>query len=225
MSGDLRQILESALLMFAALLPIVNPFGSIPVFLAMTADCTPELRADLAKRISVNAFLILLISAFVGSYVLDFLGLSVPVVQVAGGILVCAMGWRLLAAETLVQSAGGARAPSATEITSRAFYPLTLPLTVGPGSISVAIAIGANHPHDVRSIAISASGHVVASFAIAGIIYLCFRYAGRMLQLIGETGTSVMLRLSAFILLCIGVQIAWNGASALLATLPALAPR
>ncbi len=223
MPTDLRQILEGALLMTAALLPIVNPFGSTPVFLAMTADCTPELRATLAKRISVNAFLILMISVFVGTYVLELFGLSVPVVQVAGGILVCAMGWRLLAQDNPVKYVTTGPAPTAAEISSRAFYPLTLPLTVGPGSISVAITIGANHPADLRSVVTYAAGHVIASVVIALTIFLCFRYADRMLRMIGETGTSVVLRLSAFILLCIGVQIAWNGASALLASVPVVA--
>jgi multiple antibiotic resistance protein len=217
-SSDIREIVERALLMVAAILPIVNPIGSAPLFLAMTADA-PELRAPLAKRIGINAFLLLVISVFVGTYVLDFLGLSVPVVQVAGGILVCAMGWRLLAQEN-PEHVTGAAAPSAAEIWSRAFYPLTLPLTVGPGSISVAITIGANHARGVRSLFNNAVGQLLASLVIALSIYLCFRYAGRMLQLIGATGTSVVLRLSAFILLCIGVQIAWNGASALLSTLP-----
>lgn len=155
MPADLRQILEGALLMTAALLPIVNPFGSTPVFLAMTADCTPELRAALAKRISINAFL-LLISVFVGTYVLELFGLSVPAVQLAGGILVCAMGWRLLAQDNPVEPVARATTPTPAEISRRAFYPLTLPLTVGPGSISVAITIGANHPHDVRSMVTTA---------------------------------------------------------------------
>jgi multiple antibiotic resistance protein len=224
MPTDLRQILEGALLMTAALLPIVNPFGSIPVFLAMTADA-PELRTTLAKRISVNAFMLLLVSAFVGTYVLELFGLSVPVVQLAGGILVCALGWRLLAQDNPIEQVARTRVPSPAEVSSRAFYPLTLPLTVGPGSISVAITIGANHPPDVRSMVTNAAGHVIASLVIALTIFVCFRYAGRMLQRIGETGTSVVLRLSAFILLCIGVQIAWNGTSALLASVPGLGVR
>lgn len=224
MLADIRQILEGALLMSAALLPIVNPVGSTPVFLAMTADCTPELRATLAKRISFNAFLLLLVSVLVGTYVLELLGLSVPVVQLAGGLLVCAMGWRLLAQDDPVEHFAGATTPSPAEISRRAFYPLTLPLTVGPGSISVAITIGANHPQDLHSIVTNATGHVIASLVIALSIFVCFRYAGRMLQLIGVTGTSVVLRLSAFILLCIGVQIAWNGVSALLATVRVFTP-
>src|ERR1700675_115631 len=103
MTGELRQIIEGVLLVFAALLPIVNPFGGAPVFLAMTADCTPEVRASIAQRVSVNAFLLLLGAVSIGTYVLDFFGLSVPVVQVAGGIVVCAAGWGLLRAENFAR--------------------------------------------------------------------------------------------------------------------------
>ena len=139
--------------MIAALLPIVNPFGGAPVFLAMTADCTAALRATLAQKIAVNAFILLLASLFVGTYVLEFFGLSVPIVQVAGGIVVCANAWELLRAESAAPIIP-ASAPAAAEIASRAFYPLTLPLTVGPGTISVAITIGAHHPQSVRSLVV-----------------------------------------------------------------------
>ena len=100
MTGDLRQFVEGLLLVIAALLPIVNPFGGAPVFLAMTADCTAALRATLAQKIAVNAFVLLLASLFIGTYVLEFFGLSVPIVQVAGGIVVCANAWELLRAES-----------------------------------------------------------------------------------------------------------------------------
>jgi len=219
MTGDLRHLVEGLLLVIAALLPIVNPFGGAPVFLAMTADCTPALRATLAQKIAVNAFILLLASLFVGTYVLEFFGLSVPIVQVAGGIVVCVNAWELLRAETAAPIIP-ASAPAAAEIATRAFYPLTLPLTVGPGTISVAITIGAHHPQSVRSLVVHGAADVIGAALIAATVFVCYRYADRMLRVLGETGTSVLLRLSAFILLCIGVQIFWTGASALLATLP-----
>jgi multiple antibiotic resistance protein len=223
MTGDLRQLVEGILLVIAALLPIVNPFGGAPVFLAMTPDCTPEVRATLAQKIAVNAFILLIASLFIGTYVLEFFGLSVPVVQVAGGVVVCATGWELLRAgsETHVVSASP---PIAVEIARRAFYPLTLPLTVGPGTISIAITIGAHHPHSMQSLLVNGTADLIGAALIAATVFVCYRYADRMLRVLGETGTSVLIRLSAFILLCIGVQIFWTGASALLATLrvPAL---
>ncbi len=217
MPGDFRQIVESVLLAYATLFPIVNPVGGAPVFLAMTADCTPELRASLAKRIAINAFVLMLASVFVGTYVLDFFGLSLPIVQVAGGIVVCAAGWTLLNAEGDVRSSAGAP-PLAAEIARRAFYPLTLPLTVGPGTITVAITIGANHPPTMRALIAHSIGQIVGVILVAATIFVCYRYADRMLRRLGATGTSVLVRLSAFILFCIGVQIAWNGTRGLLAS-------
>jgi multiple antibiotic resistance protein len=222
MTGDLRHLVESLLLVLAALLPIVNPFGGAPMFLAMTADVTPEVRAELARKIAINAFILLVASLFVGTYVLDFFGLSVPIVQVAGGIVVCAASWELLRAEHVlnVEIVSGP-----TDIGTRAFYPLTLPLTVGPGTISVAITIGAHHPQSVRSLLLNGTADVIGALLIATTVFVCYRYADWMLRKLGKTGTSVLIRLSAFILLCVGVQIFWTGAAALLAALPAPASR
>ncbi len=224
MTGDLRQLVEGVLLVIATLLPIVNPFGGAPVFLAMTADCTAALRATLAQKIAINAFILLLASLFIGTYVLEFFGLSVPIVQVAGGIVVCANAWMLLRAENATPKIPDST-PAAAEIASRAFYPLTMPLTVGPGTISVAITIGAHHPQSVRTLLVNGVADVAGAALIAATVFVCYRYADRMLRVLGDTGTSVLIRLSAFILLCIGVQIFWTGASALLGTLPAAAAR
>jgi multiple antibiotic resistance protein len=220
MNLELRQIIEGVLLVIGALLPIVNPFGGAPVFLAMTADCSTELRRALATRVARNAFILLIGSVFIGTYVLDFFGLSVPIVQVAGGLVVCGLGWDLLRQDAT--EPGPAPAVGAADIATRAFYPLTLPLTVGPGTISVAITIGANHSqHGVRPLLVNGATELVGVTLVAATILVCYRYADRMLHRLGATGTSVLVRLSAFILLCIGVQIFWNGASVLAAGLPA----
>jgi multiple antibiotic resistance protein len=218
MTADLRQIVEGMLLVFAALFPIVNPLGGAPIFLAMTNDYTNAERRSLATRVTINAFFLLLASVATGTYVLEFFGLSVPVVQVAGGLVVSTLGWRLL------QDPGAIDAPAATTAArarNPAFYPLTMPLTVGPGSISVAITIGANHPDSVRSLLINVPATLLGVTLVAATVFVAYRYADRVSRAIGETGMSVLLRLSAFILLCIGVQIVWNGASALLRSLPA----
>jgi multiple antibiotic resistance protein len=217
MSGDLRQIVEGVLLVFAALFPIVNPLGGAPLFLAMTAKYTPEERASLARRVAINAFVLLVASVATGTYVLEFFGLSVPVVQVAGGLVVSTLGWRLLQDPTAIDTPAATAAPRAR---NPAFYPLTLPLTVGPGSISVAITIGANHPDSMRSLLINVPATLLGVTLVSATVFVAYRYADRVSRVIGETGMSVFLRLSAFILLCIGVQIVWNGASALLRSLP-----
>ena len=171
-----------------------------------------------------SSFLLVTGSILVGNYVIAFFGLSVAVVQVAGGLLLCAIAWRLLHAdETADQIRIDLSAPEA--LAARAFYPMTLPLTVGPGSISAAITLGAQVPRGVSGWAISIAASALGAFALALTIYLLYRYAERLTRALGATGTQVLLRLSAFILLCIGVQIVWSGAFALFATIPTFRPR
>jgi multiple antibiotic resistance protein len=207
-------------LVFAALASILNPPASVPFFLTATTGCSTDMRKALAGRIAVNVFIILVASMFVGSYILDFFGLSLPVVQVGGGLLIMSFGWTFLH-----QREEDVAAPSATtwrpeELATRAFYPLTLPLTVGPGSMSVAITLGANTTEAGLNRAALVLSMVAGVALIALSIYLCYRFAENIARILGQTGTSVVLRLSAFIALCIGVQILWNGVSTLVRGLP-----
>jgi multiple antibiotic resistance protein len=220
-TDDLRQFLESMLLALAALLPIVNPLGAAPVYLAKTVDLTEAEHADLARRVAVNGFLLLLASLLIGAYVLDFFDLSVPIVQVAGGLVVCSLAWSLLHQpdEPIEWVHDAAKPITRPDLRVRAFYPLTMPLIVGPGSISVAITIGANQSHGVRTLIVDSLAHATGALFVAFAIFITLRYADRILRRLGPTGTAVLLRLSAFILLCIGVQIMWNGMATLWRTL------
>lgn len=218
---NVRSLIEQALLVFAALFPIVNPLGGAPVFLAMTEGLSDAERAQLARRIAMNAFLLVLGSIFVGTHVIEFFGLSVPVIRVGGGILVCSVAWDLLRSADAGLPTTPPRRATPAELAARAFYPMTLPLTVGPGTISVAITVGAQVPRGVSEWAIRVVASAVGTILLTVSIYVLFRYAERLTRAIGPTGTQVLLRLSAFILLCIGVQIVWSGVQALMATLPA----
>jgi multiple antibiotic resistance protein len=223
LDSSLQYVLATVLLTVGALLPIVDPLGAAPFYLQMTSGLRPEERAAMAKAVARDSFLLLLACSLVGAYVLDFFGLSIPAVQIAGGIVLCTMGWKLLNRPDVPDA--GARATAAEADTGnlrrRAFYPLTMPLTVGPGSISVAITLGANPHPDVRSLFVTALGHALGILVVAASVYLCYRYAHALVRWLGDTGRTVVLRLSSFILLCIGVQIAWNGIHALIvATFP-----
>ena len=137
--SELAYAAKEVLLVVGALLPIVNPLGSAPIFLSMTSWAPTEVRQVLASRIAVNAFFLVLASIFFGSHILGLFGISLPVVQVGGGLLVAASGWRLLQPGAENVSVHETTSWSADEVIERAFYPLTFPLTVGPGSVSVAI--------------------------------------------------------------------------------------
>ena len=216
-------MLESAknlLLLVSALFPIVNPLGNSPVFLALTREHSPAQRRALSRRIAANSFFLLVGSYFIGTYILSFFGISIPLVQVGGGLIVISTGWTMLKepdvdAHGEVQQEGQQQDPL-----RQAFYPLTLPLTVGPGAISVAITLGANAVHHQGVNLVAMVGAVIAAALIALSVYLCYAFADRLAQVLGATAMSVILRLSSFLLVCIGVQILWNGASALLASLP-----
>jgi len=207
---------NSFLLVYAGLFPIVNPIGSAPIFLALTSHNPAKIRHRLVHRVALNSFILLLGSLFVGSHVLVFFGITLPVVRVAGGLAVSSFAWRLL--RDGVMTAEGPDAVDET-VPVDAFYPLTMPLTVGPGSISVAIALGAQRPqeaNDVASIALIGGAAIVGLAAIALTVFVCYRFAERMALILGPSGINVLIRLSAFILLCIGIQIVWSGVEALL---------
>jgi multiple antibiotic resistance protein len=133
------QIAKSILLVVSALFPIVDPIGGAPFFLSLTRDYSTQTRRVLARRIAVNSFILLIASFAIGSHVLSFFGISLPVVQVGGGLIVIATGWTMLNKKDEDDRHTVGRTLSSTDISRDAFYPLTLPLTVGPGSISVAI--------------------------------------------------------------------------------------
>jgi len=213
-------ISNSFLLVYAGLFPIVNPIGSAPIFLALTAGLDEKTRRDLAWRVALNSFALLLGSLFVGSHVLGFFGITLPVLRIAGGLAVASFGWRLL--RDGVEPSHGTSDVGDNERID-AFYPLTMPLTVGPGSISVAIALGAQRPQaasGLTAIALLGAAAMVGLAAMASTIFLCYRFADRIVPVLGPSGINVLVRLSAFILLCIGIQILWSGYSALMGLPP-----
>ena len=211
--------------MVSALFPIVDPIGGAPVFLLLTRDYAAETRRVLARRIAVDSFILLIASYTLGAHVLSFFGISLPVVQVGGGLIVISTGWAMLnQKDANDQSSQGSarRTVTCADALSQAFYPLTLPLTVGPGSISIAITLGANAPQHLVPNLLTILAAAIGSAFLGVTIYLCYAYADRLANKLGATGTTVILKLSAFLLVCIGVQILWNGASKLLSSLPQL---
>jgi multiple antibiotic resistance protein len=207
------EIANTFLLVYAGLFPIINPIGGAPIFLGLTRHCTDAERNALALGVTFNSFFLLLGSLLVGSYVLEFFGITLPIVRVAGGLIVAATGWSLLQASDEFTDDRAAHEP---KIPTDAFYPLTMPITVGPGSIAVAITIGSQRPRaPLAEVAILGGAAIAGLVAIAATIYLCYRFAEETVGALGDSGTNVLVRLSAFILFCIGIEIIWNGYSAL----------
>ncbi len=214
-----NSVLSAFLLTFAGLFPIVNPFEAAPFFLGLTAGLPTAERTLLARKAAINGFALLLGSMVLGPWLLEFFGIELPVVRIAGGLVVTALGWKLLSQESWSDHGSAGVQPGAQRSVG-SFYPLTMPLTVGPGSMSVAITIG-SRKEDTQlhftALVLHGIGALVGVMAIAATIYIAYRFADTFAKILGATGIEVMVRLSAFILMCIGIEIIWNGYSALIA--------
>lgn len=205
-------VLQSFLLAGSALFSIVNPMGGALIFAQVTGDRSHDDRLKLARRIGVYAAIVILVSLWVGANVLAFFGVSIAALRIAGGLVVAASGWRLLSAPEHHEDRKQAQADDARGADDVAFFPLTMPLTTGPGTISVAIAIGANRPSDGAAFVTFAVGASAAALAIAAAVWLAYSSADWITRLLGPSGVRIIGRLAAFILLCVGVQITLNGA-------------
>lgn len=213
---------RSFLFALATLLPILNPPAAAPIYLTLTHGASHRARAKLARKVSINIVIMLASALVAGNMVLAFFGISLPVIRVGGGLLVVATAWSLINASDpdTRHAQDMAEAYSYDEIRSKAFYPLTFPMIAGPGSLSAAITVGATLQDDSTVRAAFKLGGSLAGLAVAGVaVYFTLRFASEVIGRLGPNGTAVVMRLSAFLLLCLGVQIIWNGVHELILNL------
>ena len=209
---------------FSALLPLVNPLGSALIFLGLVGSAPAQVYHSLARRIAINTILFFAVIDLVGSAILAFFGISLPIVQVSGGFVIAAMAWSLLNQKDVQPNAEKLQAAAQTEsqevsgsLGQKTFYPFTFPITAGPGCIVVMLTLSARIPQKTLSGTILAHvGAMIAVIVLSGTVYLSYAYAPRITRAISPSTAHGILRVIAFILLCIGVQIAWNGLSTLL---------
>jgi multiple antibiotic resistance protein len=215
MPAPLEKLVQALLVVPLTLLPIINPLGSAPIFM-MTAGGDPSIVRRLARQVAINCWYVILGALFVGTYVLDLFHISLPIVRVGGGLLVAASAWRMLdrGEDDEVRAAvarGHATTLSPQQLAQRSFFPITFPLTTGPGTIAAAIALGASLPREPARYVAAAAVTVAGAALTVAAIYLVYRNAPRLLARLGDVGTLVMERLMAFVLLCIGIEILWTG--------------
>jgi multiple antibiotic resistance protein len=212
------------LLAFGALFSIVNPMSGAFIFFGATRELEPRVRTQVSGWVAIYSFSIVTVSLYVGAYVLSFFGVSIPVLRVAGGIVVAMTGWRMLnQPDATEQRRSETPSPRSIDVppSRLAFYPLTMPLTTGPGTISVAISLGASRPRGFHPATLEFFVETLTAVVLlALLVYLFYRHSARLAALMGATGTTIVVRLSAFLLFCIGIQVLWNGAAELLGTLP-----
>lgn len=216
---------NTVLLAFSALFAIVNPIVNAMIFAQITADRTHRERLRLAGRVGLYSFALMLFALWASSYVLNFFGVSLGALKVAGGLVIAVGSWRILHAPEQREARKDAEARQAGRTAARtvddiAFFPVSIPFTVGPGTFSVCISLSANRPTGNGTLpyllALSA-----AAFAMALVVWVMLRFADSVSPIFGTTGTRAITRLGALLLLCIGVQIMASGAETL--ALPVIA--
>jgi len=207
----MQQAIQAFLLGFPALFSIVNPPSAAFTFLVATSAFTGHERARLAGRVSTYALIVLLAAFWVGAYILEIFGLTVAALQVAGGLVVAASAWTSLREPQQYEQGRTEQASAVGRPDDIAFFPLTLPFTTGPGTISVAIALSAGHPPGRAGYWGFSLGLSVAAAAMALVILVSFRFADRIVGRLGKIGRQTATRLFAFLLLCIGAQVMIRG--------------
>ena len=215
----MSEVVSAFLLTFAGLFPIVNPLESVPFYLTLTRSLAVAERNKMAGRVAANGTALLLGSMLLGPWLLEVFGIQLPVVRIAGGLVILALGWKLLTQDEWSDH-DATNVAHESHSPKNSFYPLTMPLTVGPGSMSVAIAIGSRKPPNgfhLATMALYGFGAVAGLLAIGLSIFLAYRFSTNIARVLGSTGIEVLVRLSSFILMCIGIEFIWNGYTTLIA--------
>ena len=219
-------VLKSFILAFSALLPLINPLGSALIFLSLVGAAPSDLFRYLARQVAISTVLFLMVIELGGAFLLSFFGISLPVVQLAGGLVLAAMGWSLLNEKdkdghNQANASASAAVDSSGSLREKVFYPLTFPVTAGPGCIVVTLTLSA---HAARNQLVSNFlSHLGITLGIAAqglAVWLSYAYAPKITQRISPQTVHGILRVIAFVLLCIGVQIAWNGLEAMIKAMP-----
>lgn len=213
---------------FSALLPLINPLGSALIFLGLVGNAPIETYRALARKIAINTVIFFGVIELVGSSILSFFGISLPIMQVSGGIVIAMIGWGLLnqkESEPNPEKTATSATPAVTpaqirDLSEKAFYPFTFPITAGPGCIVImlTLSVHATHP-TVTETVLAHVGLFIAAIVLSATIYLCYAYAPKIARTVSPSTVHGILRVIAFILFCIGVQIAWNGLHGLLTPL------
>lgn len=202
------------------LFPVVNPIGTAFILNPYFNNLNRKERKNAVKKIALFSFAICTVTVFTGRWILELFGLSIPVIQLAGGILICKMGWEFLSAgnnasENKVKSQH-TDTMSENNIQDKLFYPITFPVTVGAGTISVLFTLGARSTHEsIPDYLINTGALLLSIIVICILIYIFYLNTKTLIRFMGPKGENVVNRISAFLIFCVGLQIAVNGIQAL----------
>lgn len=200
-----------------ALFPVVNPIGSAFIVNPYFTDLTRSEKRQAVKKITLYAFFICTVSLFAGHWILELFGISIPIVQLAGGIMICKMGWGFLSSdkkEDRTETNAGHQAVTTgyKNIEDKLFYPITFPVTTGAGTISVLFTLSAHSATvDKMNYLINTSAILLSIIVMCVLIYIFYLNTKKIIHYLGSNGEKIVNRITAFLIFCVGLQIAITG--------------
>lgn len=222
MYQDYQSLVHLVFIGIITLFPVVNPIGTAFILNPYFENLTRQQRKNAVKKIVLYAFAICTVTLFAGHWILELFGISIPVIQLAGGVMICKMGWEFLSAgntssERQVKAAHTVAAVDVNRLQDKLFYPITFPVTTGAGTISVLFTLGARSTHeDMQHYLMNTGALIIAIIVICVLIYVFYLNTKTLIQYIGPKGENIVNRISAFLIFCVGLQIAVNGIKALM---------
>ncbi|WP_026439609.1 MarC family NAAT transporter [Acidocella facilis] len=217
----MHQAVSAFLLAFPALFSIINPLGGAIIFYEVAGNVDVSQRHRLAKRVALYSFFVMVSALLAGTYILNFFGISMNALRIAGGLVVSVRAYEMLNApesgtKRKQKDAEAVAAAADQDLASYAFFPLTLPFTTGPGTIAVTISLATGRPDGWAQAWIFYAADALAVLANALVIWICYSASDRMVRILGQSGQFIVSRMVAFLLLGIGVQIAITGLNPIL---------
>ena len=209
--SQIGSALQNFLLALSALFSIVNPIAAALIFSQVTADRSHAERLVLARKVGLYSAIVMIGALWGGAYVLNFFGVTIAALRIAGGLVVAVRAWSMLSEAEADEERKQEQASQATGLPDVAFFPLTMPFTTGPGTISVAIALGSSLPYGSPEMLPFILGASAAALAVAAMVWIAYSSADRLVAWLGQARARILTRLSAFLLLCIGTQIMLGG--------------
>ena len=194
------------------LIPVTNPIGMAPIFLSFTTNLSKKERRGFALQVAMLAFFFLIGTLIFGPILLKFFGISLSFIKISGGLLLAITGWQMLMTTKLEnQERDGGKDINPPKT---AFFPLAFPITVGAGSIAIVTTLASsyNNPEfTISAVVLNYAGGILAIAVDMALVAICYGFSEEIFSKLGETGTEVVTKVTAFILMAIGFQVAWGG--------------
>ena len=203
-----------------AFFPVVNPIGTAFMVSPYSSGLSDAEKRTAVKKITFNAFAICTFTLFAGHWVLELFGLSIPIIQLAGGIMICKMGWESLSDDKEPDHSQKPPLNNYESIKGKLFYPLTFPVTTGAGTISVLFTLSAHSAKaGIHNYFINTGAVLLAVVIMCILIYIFYINTKRIIQFFGTDGEKIINRIFAFLIFCVGLQIAVSGIKTLMSSM------